>query len=148
MKRLILAALGLFAALLARAAPPALPDGLYAAFTVPEGRIVCQLDYQRAPLTCVNFVGLAEGTLGPAPKKPFFDGLKFHRVVPDFVIQGGDPLNTGEGGPGYMFPDEFSPESLAGRQFCPPLPGYNWRRHSAPRFFDDCQTGPDGGWRA
>jgi cyclophilin family peptidyl-prolyl cis-trans isomerase len=110
MKRLILAALGLFAALTVRADTPSLPDGLYAAFTVPAGRIVCQLDYQRAPLTCVNFVGLAEGTLGPAPKKPFFDGLKFHRVVPDFVIQGGDPLNTGEGGPGYMFPDEFSPE--------------------------------------
>lgn len=96
----------------ASAGARALPteDGLYAVIGVPEGTIVCKLDPLRAPLTCANFVGLAEGTLGPLPRKPFFDGLKFHRVVPGFVIQGGDPLGTGEGGPGYTFPDEFSPE--------------------------------------
>ena len=102
------AALGLLAAgpVLADAA---LPDGLYAQISTPRGVITCELEYARTPLTVVNFVGLAEGTLGPAPRRPFFDGLKFHRVVPHFVIQGGDPLNTGEGGPGYAFADEFSP---------------------------------------
>ena len=73
-----------------------------------RGVITCSLDYTKAPLTVASFVGLAEGTLGPLPRKPFFDGLTFHRVVPGFVIQGGDPLGTGEGGPDYAFPDEFS----------------------------------------
>ena len=104
----------LFAALLlcplaAAAAEGGLPDGLYAEITTPRGTLVCELDSARAPLTVTNFVGLAEGTLGPLPRKPFFDGLTFHRVVPSFVVQGGDPKGTGEGGPGYTFPDEFSP---------------------------------------
>jgi cyclophilin family peptidyl-prolyl cis-trans isomerase len=86
-----------------------LPDGLYAEIGTPRGSVTCELYYQKVPLTVTNFVGLAEGTLGPSPRKPFFDGLKFHRVVPDFVVQGGDPLNTGEGGPGYSFPDELVP---------------------------------------
>jgi cyclophilin family peptidyl-prolyl cis-trans isomerase len=82
---------------------------MYAEISTPRGIVTCELEFTKAPLTVTSFVGLAEGTLGPGPRKPFFDGLRFHRVVPGFVIQGGDPLGTGEGGPGYTFPDEFSP---------------------------------------
>ncbi len=91
------------------AAPVALPDGLYAEIETPPGTVTCELFFQKTPLTVASFVGLAEGTLGPAPRKPYFDGVKFHRVVPDFVAQGGDPTGTGDGGPGYTFPDEFVP---------------------------------------
>ena len=105
LRRAALAAL--FAPLLAFAQEKGLPDGLYAQFATPRGDFTCELAYARTPLTVVNFVGLAEGTLGPAPRKPFFNGLTFHRVVPHFVIQGGDPLGTGQGGPGYTFADEF-----------------------------------------
>ncbi|HEY1794105.1 MAG TPA: peptidylprolyl isomerase [Opitutaceae bacterium] len=86
-----------------------LPDGIYAQISTPRGDIVCVLDTGHAPLAVTSFVGLAEGALSPQRGKPFFDGLDFHRVVPGFVIQGGDPLGTGEGGPGYTFSDEFSP---------------------------------------
>ena len=88
--------------------PPA--DGLYAEISTPRGAVLCELFFQKTPLTVASFVGLAEGTLGPSPRKPFFNGLTFHRVVPDFVVQGGDPTATGDGGPGYSFPDEFVPE--------------------------------------
>ena len=94
-------------------APPApavpLPDGLYAEFVTPRGPVIAELFYRQVPLTVASFTGLAEGTLGMKKGTPFFDGLKFHRVVPDFVVQGGDPLGTGEGGPGYAFADEFVP---------------------------------------
>jgi cyclophilin family peptidyl-prolyl cis-trans isomerase len=93
----------------ADATAPALPNGLYAEITTPRGTLTAELFFTQAPLTVASFVGLAEGTLGPAPGKPFFNGLKFHRVVADFVVQGGDPLGTGEGGPGYTFADEFVP---------------------------------------
>ncbi|HTH49009.1 MAG TPA: peptidylprolyl isomerase [Candidatus Limnocylindria bacterium] len=88
---------------------PALPDGLYAEVTTPRGVVLGELHFQKVPLAVANFVGLAEGTLGPSPRKLFFDGLTFHRVVPDFVAQGGDPTGTGDGGAGYSFPDEFVP---------------------------------------
>ena len=106
---------------------PVLPDGLYAEITTPRGAVTCELFFTRAPLTVTSFVGLAEGTLGPAPRKPFFNGLTFHRVVPGFVVQGGDPLGTGEGGPGYTFPDEF-------------VPGL---RHDATGILSMANSGPD-----
>lgn len=90
----------------------ALGDGLYAVFRLERGFIVAELEFETVPLTVANFVGLAEGSIPNtlrAPGEPFYDGLRFHRVVPGFVAQGGDPLGTGEGDPGYEFADEFSP---------------------------------------
>jgi len=112
MKQLRLGALlflfSIFGTLFAEESLP-LPDGPYCEIETPRGVLTVELFAARAPLTVTNFVGLAEGTLNPKKGVPFFDGLTFHRVVPGFVIQGGDPLGTGEGGPGYTFPDEFSP---------------------------------------
>ena len=89
-----------------------LADGLYAQIDTKKGEILLELFYEQTPLTVINFAGLAEGNihLGGADQPtgtPFYDGLKFHRVIKDFMIQGGCPLGTGSGGPGYTFPDEI-----------------------------------------
>ncbi|MFP4511047.1 MAG: peptidylprolyl isomerase [Spirochaetaceae bacterium] len=89
-----------------------LSDGLYARMQTNRGTILLELEFERTPLTVANFVGLAEGTISHSRSGSprFFDGLRFHRVIADFMIQGGDPLGNGTGGPGYTFADEFHPE--------------------------------------
>ena len=107
---------------------------LYARFVTSLGNIVIRLEEQRAPNTVKNFVGLATGTqewvhprTGQLQKGvPYFDGTIFHRVIPNFMIQGGDPLGQGTGGPGYKFGDEFHPEL----------------RHSAPGTLSMANAGP------
>ena len=81
-------------------------DGVFAIMQTSKGSIVLELFYEKTPLTVTNFVGLAEGTLDASKGKKFYDGLTFHRVINDFMIQGGDPEGTGRGGPGYRFADE------------------------------------------
>jgi peptidyl-prolyl cis-trans isomerase A (cyclophilin A) len=81
-----------------------MPNEIYAAFDTTEGSFKIKLFADQAPLTVENFVSLAEGT---KTGKPFYDGTIFHRVIPNFMIQGGDPKGTGRGGPGYKFADEF-----------------------------------------
>ncbi len=92
---------------------PDLEDGLYAEFNTNKGTFLAELYYDKTPLTVANFVSLAEGEShsmvdSTYKDKKFYDGLKFHRVIKDFMIQGGDPQGTGSGGPGYRFPDETS----------------------------------------
>ncbi len=82
-------------------------NGVFAIMETSSGSIVLELFYKKTPLTVTNFVGLAEGTLDATKGKPFYDGLTFHRVIADFMIQGGDPEGSGRGGPGYRFTDEF-----------------------------------------
>ncbi len=90
------------------------PPGTYAVFETSQGNIVCRLFEKEAPQTVANFIGLAEGSKefrdarsSAKAKRPFYDGLSFHRVIPKFMIQGGCPLGTGTGDPGYKFADEF-----------------------------------------
>jgi peptidyl-prolyl cis-trans isomerase A (cyclophilin A) len=90
---------------------------IQAHFTTSEGSFTVRLFEDEVPHTVANFVGLAEGTkewsdpkTGKKVKRPYYDGLIFHRVIAGFMIQGGDPLGTGTGGPGYTFADEFHPK--------------------------------------
>jgi peptidyl-prolyl cis-trans isomerase A (cyclophilin A) len=93
-----------------------LPPGLFAIMETTQGNITLELFEKEAPKTVENFTGLAEGTkewTDPTTKqkvkRPLYDGLIFHRVIPGFMIQGGDPMRNGMGGPGYQFQDEFTP---------------------------------------
>ena len=110
--------------------------GYYAVFDTTLGEITCELFRDQAPVTVQNFVGLAEGTkefVDPQTrqrsKRPFYDGLTFHRVIPKFMIQGGCPLGSGTGGPGYVIKDEF----VAGL------------KHSSPGMLSMANAGPDTG---
>lgn len=88
-------------------------NGIYAKIGTSKGAITIKLEYEKTPMTVANFVGLAEGTLENNVTEvgtPYYNGLTFHRVIADFMIQGGDPTGTGAGGPGYQFEDEIHPE--------------------------------------
>jgi len=88
-------------------------NGIYAKIGTPKGAITIKLEHEKTPMTVANFVGLAEGTLENNVTEvgtPYYDGLTFHRVIADFMVQGGDPTGSGAGGPGYQFEDEIHPE--------------------------------------
>lgn len=95
---------------------PDLEDGLYAEFVTSKGTFISELYFEQTPITVASFVSLAEGSSTRVSEefkgKPFYNGLIFHRVIEDFMIQGGDPTGTGSGGPGYQFPNEIV-DSLA-----------------------------------
>jgi len=97
---------------------------IYAHFDTTEGKFKVRLFTVKAPLTVANFVNLADGT---KTGKPFYNGTVFHRVIPSFMIQGGDPDGTGRGGPGYRFADEFHPDL----------------KHSAPGILSMANAGPN-----
>ena len=99
-----------------------LGNGIFVKMATNRGNVLLRMYYKQVPYTVANFVGLAEGTrewkdpkTGENKKSNFFDGLKFHRVIPNFMIQGGDPMGSGRGGPGYKFADEFKPNLIHDR---------------------------------
>ena len=107
---------------------------MHALFTASEGNFKIRMFDQEVPSTVANFAGLTEGTkeytdpkTGQKTKRPFYDGLAFHRVIDGFMLQGGCPLGTGTGGPGYKFPDEFNPKL----------------RHSKPGMLSMANSGPN-----
>ena len=95
---------------------PELEDGLYAEIITNQGTMVIDLAFEKAPITTANFVSLAEGTNTMVDSayrgKKYYNGLQFHRIIDEFMIQGGDPLGTGSGGPGYKFNNEISEDDL------------------------------------
>nr|WP_255700843.1 peptidylprolyl isomerase [Flavobacterium sp. AS60] len=98
-----------------KSATPSTDQGIFAEIETAKGKILIQLEYQKTPVTVANFISLAEGTNASVTDeklkgKPFYNGLKFHRVIADFMIQGGDPQGNGSGGPGYSFKDEIVAE--------------------------------------
>jgi cyclophilin family peptidyl-prolyl cis-trans isomerase len=120
-----------------------LSDGLYVDIQTNNGDILLSLDYENAPITVGNFVSLAEGTnmrvTDSLIDKPFYDGMIFHRVISkangdsnDFMLQGGDPMRNGTGGPGYKFVDEFPADSLGGLLL----------RHDKPGILSMANSGP------
>ncbi len=125
---LLAAGLVLTAATNMTAAEKTQADGLFAEFNTSKGKILLKLEMEKTPLTVANFVGLAEGTRKSNKDKgeKFYDGLVFHRVIPDFMIQGGCPEGRGTGGPGYKFADEFD----------------STLKHDGPGVFSMANSGP------
>ncbi|SNR30430.1 Peptidyl-prolyl cis-trans isomerase (rotamase) -cyclophilin family [Lutibacter agarilyticus] len=130
----------LIVALLVLSCKPAkyadLEDGMYADLVTNKGDILLKLEFEKTPITVANFVSLANGTnsfvADSLKGKPFYNGTVFHRVIPNFMIQGGDPLGTGSGDPGYKFSDEFPKDEK----------GALLLKHTAPGILSMANSGP------